>query len=89
MGTFAKLSAIHRFLKNLNVERTEKLSVANGDGIHTYGHRPVILGLVISSEFRLAFTVAYLPYAVVGMNFIQHFSLLVDAGRRRTVGRNN
>jgi hypothetical protein len=59
----------------------QSLRAANGSPIATYGQRLLNLDLKLRREFPWVFTIAAVPFAIIGIDFLQHFDLLVDTKR--------
>ena len=65
-----------------------ELKAANGTSIATYGKRLLSLDLSLRRDFCWVFHVAAVPFAILGIDFLQNFDLLVDTRYRRLVDRN-
>ena len=60
-----------------------KLQAANGSAIRTYGERSVKVDLGLAKSFIWTFTIAEVSKPIIGADFLRHFGLLVDLGRKR------
>ena len=65
--------------KNLN------LRAANGSIIHTYGERMLRINLTVHSLFEWKFIIADVPVPIIGLDFLEHFGLLVDPKQRQLI----
>ncbi|CAH8623577.1 unnamed protein product [Dicrocoelium dendriticum] len=61
------------------------LTAANGTPIATYGHRSLTLDLGLRRTFRWVFTFAEASFVIIGIDFLKHFDLLIDAKRQMIV----
>lgn len=61
------------------------LRAANGSAIATYGQRSLTLDLGLRRTFRWIFIIADVQTAILGIDFLHHFDLMVDPRRRRLV----
>ena len=59
------------------------LTAVNGSSIPTFGQRCLALDLGLRRTFSFMFTVADVSHAILGADFLSHFSLQVDLRRRR------
>lgn len=60
-------------------EKTEyELCAANGSTINTYGYIELNLNLGLRRNFVWRFTVADVTKAIIGVDFLSHFNLIVD-----------
>lgn len=65
-------------------ERTDNvLSAANGTDIHTYGTITLLLNLGLRRNFSWRFVVADVSKPIIGVDFLNHYNLLVDIRNRR------
>jgi transposase InsO family protein len=64
------------------------LKAANGTPIRTFGRRLINVNLGLRREFPWVFVVADVPFAILGIDFLQHFDLLVDTRRAKLVDHN-
>ncbi|CAK9799173.1 hypothetical protein ANTPLA_LOCUS1917 [Anthophora plagiata] len=69
-------------------ERSEyQLTAANGTVISTYGTVTLNLHLGLRREFIWRFVVADVSKPIIGVDFLDHFDLMVDIRNRRLVDR--
>lgn len=61
------------------------LRAANGSPINTYGQRHLTLNLSLRRSFPWIFTIAAVPFAILGIDFLRHFDLLVDSRRHQLI----
>ncbi|CAH8470151.1 unnamed protein product [Dicrocoelium dendriticum] len=78
-----EVSVIPANAHNKHTKPTYNLRAANGSPIASYGQRMMNLDLNLRRDFHWVFTVASVPFAIIGIDFLRHFGLLVDAGRNR------
>ena len=64
------------------------LQAVNHSPIPTYGQISRSLGLELRRDFTWIFTVADLPYPILGSDFLHHFNLLVDMRKRQLIDGN-
>ena len=64
------------------------LQSVNHSPIPTYGQISRSLDLELRGDFTWIFTVADLPYPILGSDFLHHFNLLVDMRKRRLIDGN-
>ena len=64
------------------------LQAVNHFPIPTHSQISRSLDLELRRDFTWVFTVADLPYLILGSDFLHHFSLLVDMRKRRLIGAN-
>ena len=64
------------------------LQAVNHSPIPTYGQISRSLDLELRRDFTWVFTVADLPYPILGSDFLHHFNLLVDMRKRRLIDAN-
>ncbi|CAH8451280.1 unnamed protein product [Heterobilharzia americana] len=62
-----------------------QLRAANGSPITTYGRRFLDLNLGLRRPFRWVFIVADVTTGIIGMDLLQHYQLLVDAGKHKLI----
>ncbi|CAH8592531.1 unnamed protein product [Dicrocoelium dendriticum] len=79
----AEVSVIPASAHDQHTKPTYNLRAANGSPIASYGQRMMNLDLNLRRDFHWVFTVASAPFAIIGIDFLRHFGLLVDAGRNR------
>jgi cleavage and polyadenylation specificity factor subunit 1 len=70
---------------NMSKPDTLILRAANGSTIATYGQRSMTLDLKLRREFRWVFTIAAVPFAIIGIDFLSYFDLLVDCKRAKLI----
>ena len=63
------------------------LQAANKTRINTFGQRSLTLNIGLRRNFRWIFTVADLEVAIIGIDFLKHFGLLVDARNAQLIDR--
>ncbi|CAH8497729.1 unnamed protein product [Dicrocoelium dendriticum] len=85
VDTGAEVSVIPPMPGEPTTSLSTSLSAANGTPIVTYGHWSLTLDLGLRRTFRWVFTVAAVPFAIIGIDFLRHFDLLVDAKRQMIV----
>ena len=61
------------------------LQAVNHSPIFTYGQISRSLDLELRRDFTWVFTIADLPYPILGSDFLHHFKLLVDMRKRRLI----
>lgn len=61
------------------------LSAANGTAIDTYGYVYLNLNLGLRRNFSWRFTVADVTKAIIGVDFLSHYNLMVDCRNQRLV----
>lgn len=71
------------YLPEPRTRSTYELTAANGTVIHTYGTVDLTLNLGLRRVFTWSFVVADISKPIIGADFLAHFGLLVDIGRRR------
>ena len=64
------------------------LQAVNHSPIPMYGQISRSLDLELRRDFTWVFTVADLPYPILGSDFLHHFNLLVDMLKRRLIDAN-
>ena len=57
---------------------TEELSALNRSKVNVYGHKQLTVSLNLGQEFTWIFKLADTTIPVIGIDFLQHFGLLVD-----------
>lgn len=83
VDTGAEVSILPATPKDKRMSSTSQLQAVNGTPIPTYGERSLTLNLGLRRTFRWVFVVADVQHAIIGADFLRHFGLLVDIGRRR------
>ena len=79
------MSVIPPSRSELTKPTTGELTAANKTPIRTYGERSLTLDLGLRRSFQWVFTIADVPHAIIGIDFLEHFNLLVDPARRRLI----
>ena len=64
------------------------LQTVNHSPIPTYGQISRSLDLKLVRDFTWTFTIADLPYSILGSDFLHHYNLLVNMRRRRLIDAN-
>lgn len=62
-----------------------ELSAANGTVIHTYGYASLRLDLGLRRDFVWRFVIADVNKAIIGVDFLAHFNLVVDVRNKRLI----
>ncbi|MBM6549306.1 reverse transcriptase domain-containing protein, partial [Streptococcus dysgalactiae] len=70
--------------KSATTRTPNRLQAANGTPIATYGEKFLTLNIALRRDFPWVFVIADVPFAILGIDFLEHFDLLVDS-RRRTL----
>ena len=79
IDTGADLSVYPRKWLTENVKKCEyQLFVANGTRTETYGNVPLNLNLSLRHEFKWPFVIADVSSAIIGIDFLSHYGLLID-----------
>ena len=60
----------------------QTLQAVNNTSIATFGTRSLTLDLRLRRTFRWVFVIADVKNPILGADFLRHFSLLVDVGRK-------
>lgn len=76
-----------RLLKGRRVKTGYELSAANGTTIATYGTISLTLNLGLRRDFAWNFVIADVSKAIIGVDFLSHFDLLVDLRNGRLLDR--
>lgn len=67
-------------------QKTEyQLCAANGTTINTYGYFQVVLNLGLRRDFPWRFIVADVTKAIIGVDFLSYFNLIVDIRNKRLI----
>lgn len=76
---------------NNNAKKEQKLDVfaANGSQIVTFGQHVRRIDLGLRRDFTWSYTLADIPYPILGYDFLKHFSLSVDIPNNRLVDSNS
>ncbi|CAH8639671.1 unnamed protein product, partial [Dicrocoelium dendriticum] len=85
VDTGAEVSVIPPVPGDATKPQTTNLRAANGTAIRVFGQRSLTIDLGLRRPFRWIFTIAAVPFAILGIDFLQHFDLLVDARHRKLV----
>ncbi|CAH8620560.1 unnamed protein product [Schistosoma guineensis] len=62
-----------------------RLRAANGSVIPTYGTRQLVVNLGNRRRYLWTFIIADVPTAILGIDFLQHYELLVDSRRLKLI----
>lgn len=62
-----------------------ELSAANGTTIKTYGYVNIKLNLGLRREFNWQFVIADVTKAIIGVDFLSHYNLVVDCRNKRLI----
>jgi hypothetical protein len=62
-----------------------QLHAANGSTITTFGFRAMDLNLGVRRQFTWKFIVAAVTHAIIGMDFLSHFNLVIDPRNKRLI----
>lgn len=80
------------FPRNLIKERRNKtnysLCAANGTIINTYGYAHLTLNIGLRRDYAWRFVVADVTRAIIGVDFLAHYNLLVDCRNHRLTDNN-
>ena len=82
IDTGAQVSIIPPSAKEQSSTSTLTLQAVNNTSIHTYGSHSLTLNLGLRRTFQWVFVVADVTNAILGADFLQHYSLTVDMGHR-------
>ena len=85
IDTGAQVSVIPPSPKERHSPSALTLQALNNTSICTYGSRSLTLNLGLRRTFRWVFVVADVTHAILGIDFLQHYSLMVDLRQRRLV----
>lgn len=85
VDTGADVSVIPRLNKDNNVNREFTLYAANGTEIHTFGTKLLDLDLNLRRRFQWKFIIADVKQAIIGVDFLTHFDLLIDVKNNRLI----
>ncbi|CAI2738848.1 unnamed protein product, partial [Dicrocoelium dendriticum] len=81
----AEVSVIPRSSDEVVSPSPTKLRAANGTPIATFGEKLLTLNLGLRRTFRWPFIIAAVPFAIIGIDFLQRFDLIVDAKRKKLI----
>ncbi|CAH8465108.1 unnamed protein product [Dicrocoelium dendriticum] len=87
VDTGAEVSVIPPVPGDATKPQTTNLRAANGTAIRVFGQRSLTIDLGLRRSFRWIFTIAAVPFAILGIDFLQHFDLLVDTRHRKLVDK--
>ncbi|CAH8456700.1 unnamed protein product [Dicrocoelium dendriticum] len=85
VDTGAEVSVIPRSPDEVVSPSPTKLRAANGTPIATFGEKLLTLNLGLRRTFRWPFIIAAVPFAIIGIDFLQRFDLIVDAKRKKLI----
>ncbi|CAH8536585.1 unnamed protein product [Dicrocoelium dendriticum] len=85
VDTGAEVSVIPRSSDEVVSPSPTKLRAANGTPIATFGEKLLTLNLGLRRTFRWPFIIAAVPFAIIGIDFLQRFDLIVDAKRKKLI----
>ena len=83
IDTGAQVSVIPPRPEDRSCNSSFQLLAANKTSIKTFGTRSLNLNLGLRRVFPWVFVVADVPYAILGIDFLEHYALTVDLARRR------
>lgn len=72
-------------LRQQRAKSDYQLCAANGSPIDTYGNLELKLNLGLRRDFVWCFVVADVTKAIIGVDFLSHYNLIVDISNRRLV----
>ncbi|MBM6549262.1 reverse transcriptase domain-containing protein [Streptococcus dysgalactiae] len=87
IDTGAEVSVIPPQQGDATHPTTQLLRAANGTPITTYGRKSLTLNLGLRRTYRWVFSVAAVPFPILGIDFLHHFGLVVDAKNSRLIDR--
>ena len=87
VDTGAEVSVIPPTGLKLDGQSFSSLRAANGSRISTYGQTSRTLDLGLRRTFRWIFIIADVQNAILGIDFLHHYDLLVDARHKRLMDR--
>ena len=79
----------HSYASHLKLDNSVTLTTVNGTHIRTYGRKYVTIEVTPSKPRSWSFVVAEVPLPILGVDFFEHFGLLVDARHRKLLDGNN
>ncbi|CAH8466172.1 unnamed protein product [Dicrocoelium dendriticum] len=85
IDTGAEVSVLPRGPHEVVSPSPTKLRAANGTPIATFGEKLLTLNLGLRRTFRWPFIIAAVPFAIIGIDFLQRFDLIVDAKRKKLI----
>ncbi|GFS64675.1 transposon Ty3-I Gag-Pol polyprotein [Nephila pilipes] len=85
----ADISVIPKsFVPHAKVLHDLTLYSANGTKIPTYGTKRISLEFSLRRQFTWSFVIADVRQPIIGVDFLKHFNLLVDAKHQRVIDSN-
>ena len=87
VDTGAEVSVLPPEAHDLASTATSTLRAANGTPIRVFGRRSRTLNIGLRRQFRWIFLIADVQMPILGIDFLEHFDLLVDSRNRRLVDR--
>ncbi|XP_013163407.1 PREDICTED: uncharacterized protein LOC106114667, partial [Papilio xuthus] len=72
-------------LRERRARTTYQLSAANGSCIHTYGYVHLQLDFCLRRTFKWRFVVADVTKPIIGVDFLNHYNLIVDCRNKRII----
>lgn len=72
-------------LRGSRVKTSYQLCAANGSAIDTYGYIQLNLNIGLRRDFSWRFVVADVTKAIIGVDFLSHYHLIVDVSNQRLV----
>lgn len=64
------------------------LTAANGSIINTYGYFNIVLNIGLRRDYAWRFIVADVTKAIIGVDFLSHYNLIVDVRNQRLIDNN-
>ena len=84
IDTGAELSVIPRSASYRHLQPTTvSLQAANGSRISTFGQRSITIDLGLRRQFRWIFTIADVHTAIIGVDFLSAFGLVIDVKQQK------
>ena len=87
VDTGAEVSVLPPFRTDQLRPSSTRLRAANGTTIETFGKRSLTIDIGLRKQFRWVFLIASVPCAILGIDFLKHFDLLVDTRRHKLIDR--
>ncbi|KAK2578535.1 hypothetical protein KPH14_012024 [Odynerus spinipes] len=72
-------------IKQKLIPTSHKLFAANATVINTYGQRLMSLNLGLQCEYKWIFIIADVKAAIIGVDFIAHYGLLIDLKKHQLI----
>lgn len=85
IDTGADVSVIPRPKNSTCTKNKLTLFAANDSHISTYGSKLLTLNLNLRRPFAWPFIIADVSHAIIGIDFLTHFNLIVDVRRKRLI----